>query len=166
MTQTMELRSWTAEQWATAAGMPPTNITRFLRHRRFVPTTRTLVTLAAAAGVSLPPELTTGTVGGVPLLNEKDLVKLRSGGTIDRLAQGRIRVSSTSSHPEAFAVEVDVSQVETVAPGDRLICLPPSARKPRATDIVIEITAQGILAKRANGAKQPLATAIELIRSL
>jgi hypothetical protein len=50
MLSTMAARGMTAEQWARAAGVDPTTITRFLRHPdRALPSTLTVDKLAAAA---------------------------------------------------------------------------------------------------------------------
>lgn len=52
MRQVMDSKGWSANQWASLAGTSPTNITRFLKDAKYVPSSRTISKLAYVAGTS------------------------------------------------------------------------------------------------------------------
>lgn len=50
----LQAKKWSAQEWATAAGTTPTNITRFLKQGEIMPTYLTLRKLEQSAGIPLP----------------------------------------------------------------------------------------------------------------
>ncbi len=153
MTGVMSERGWTAAAWAKAAGVTPTNLTRFLRDpdAASIPSAETLGRLSWAAG-SEPRFLADGQPGGfhrVPLLSVEQArmamrlerrrcrsylaALLEEGGKsvlIDRQASARaLALRITSSHMNAAGVIAD----------DRIVLEPVDLLPPRTGDLVVTL---------------------------
>lgn len=144
MRRVMDDKGWSAERWARIADTSPTNITRFLRGARHLPSARTLSKLAAVAGSA--PELGRDRLRVITLQKtvsvflQSQVVMLTRG---DRGAPEPKPIESTSTmqsvSDQAFAFRVtgDRLVLRGVVEGDLIIAEPVAVLTPRPGDVVL-----------------------------
>jgi len=153
MTGVMEARGWSAGTWARAAGVTPTNLTRFLRDpaRGSMPGADTLGRLARAAG-SEPRFLDDGTcppVSRVPVLTLDQVEVLRDLGrraaesflaTVLRQGGDSVPVDRPASR-RAFALRIGSRSLNAagVLPDDRVVLEPLDVLPPKPGDMVVTV---------------------------
>lgn len=133
MEEVMARKAWTAEAWGRVSGTSATNITRFLKHGRFLPSSTTVSRLARAAG-STPPM-----IGGSPLIETStialygSLADAQSGAARLGFVQSMVDVSD-----RAFALTVTSAALAMrgVFPGDVLVLEPVEVLTARDGDLV------------------------------
>lgn len=138
--ETLAEKKWTPERWCRLADTTPTNLTRFLRNERSIPSARTLSKLAAVAGTS--PSL-----GPQARLNNLVIVAVYaslSDGLEARSPIGTVKVlGQVSSKAFAFHVQSPALIARGVMPGDLAICEPVALAAPREGDTLVYLTETG-----------------------
>jgi hypothetical protein len=139
MRHVMEERGWSAEEWARKASTSPTNITRFLKEAKHVPSTRTLAKLSRIAG-SAPPigrPLVSIATTAIPFYNRPPGVptaeKPQTIGSIEVMG-------AVSDRAFAFEVRTDRLISQGVGLGDIMICEPPEILKPSDGRMVVFVS--------------------------
>ncbi|HYG90865.1 MAG TPA: helix-turn-helix transcriptional regulator [Azospirillum sp.] len=154
MTGVMEAHGWSAGAWARAAGVTPTNLTRFLRDpaNGSIPSADTIGRLARAGG-SEPRFLDDGAyplVCRVPLLDLSQVHALLHLGRRGREAfiAAALRDGNTSvtvdrpASRRAFALKIGSRSLNAagVLPNDRVVLEPVDLLPPKPGDVVVTVS--------------------------
>lgn len=133
MTDTMQIKQWSAERWGKEAGTAPTNITRFLKSGSApIPTMRTLEKLAQAAQVPVPSQNAAKLpLGSIPIIDVTTIRMVHFPAEPQEIramlkrSVGDIRAPFRASDA-AFAVVAPTDRLEImgILPGDFLVVEP------------------------------------------
>jgi len=134
MQEVMDRNNWSAEEWARAAATSPTNITRFLSKRDYVPSGRVLDELANAARSRPPLGPESATVTEIPLLQESEM-----GEILTRRFSTTANVSRDSF---AVRLETDTMSLGGIIPGDMMV-IEPERTLPRRHGAVMAFRSGG-----------------------
>ncbi|MEK9909140.1 MAG: helix-turn-helix domain-containing protein [Candidatus Thalassarchaeaceae archaeon] len=145
MQQVMNENNWTAAEWARRAGVTATNITRFMRSQKHMPSGHTIAALAGC--VQLPPPL-----GKKRLRMEGRTVPVSRGG---RSVAEIVELASKSDDKvvtlvpvgvDALAVEIETDRYSMggILPGDVAIFEPMHVRDPNIGNIVAFLGGSGV----------------------
>lgn len=154
MTGVMEAHDWSAGAWARAAGVTPTNLTRFLRDPvdASLPSADTIGRLARAAG-SEPRFLDDGAypaVSRVPLLDLDRVHALMALGR--RAGEAYLSAALRDGTPcvavdrpasrRAFALRIGSRSLNAagVLPNDRVVLEPLDLLPPKPGDVVVTVS--------------------------
>lgn len=152
MRQVLDENNWTAAEWARRANTSPTNITRFLKDLRYMPSGTTIDKLAGV--VQLPAPLGNGkrlSLEGrhVPLVE-------KGAGIVDLNHHSKDHVvTMVPVGVDALAIYIDTDRFSLggILPGDIVIFEPTHVREPEDNDLVVVLTSEGVEVGRV---KEPL----------
>lgn len=137
----MDDKNITASEWARKAGTSPTNITRFIRERKFTPRGSTLIKLAEVVGVSPPvlgnDDVQAYTVSIIPHVHSSALTGWNGTEKLRRLAKEGDEVATVARiSKNSFAVTLteNTMMLEGFIVGDKMVIDPDA--KPRHGDKV------------------------------
>lgn len=122
MLAVLEEKDWTANRWATEAGISATSITRFLKDSNaFLPSYSTLTKLADAANVAMPAfkQAQSGVTKPrtIPLYAVADIVRNRGIKSLKAKAEMLALIDGA----DLFAVELSDGRTAVCEPADNLL---------------------------------------------
>jgi transcriptional regulator with XRE-family HTH domain len=135
MRAVMEKKDWSAEEWARKAETSPTNITRFLRGSKHMPSTRTIAKLARVAGSA--PAIGRPVVDLATALVPVYARPLSQKGAAEVRAIGRVRSMEQVSE-RAFGVKVQHNSfaAQGIAAGDVIVFEPADIMTPKQGSLI------------------------------